>query len=224
MLISLRGTQSAVKRQFDRPTCVAFAVTALHEHAYDVLKCSKMTAEIDLSEEFLHYHCKKHDGLGPNRKGTTVAAASTSLAGHGQSLECYCPYHPNLSESTPWTPTGEAYADGKKRRLRGLRRVVGSLSSIRDSLNLAKPLVAVLDWYSNAYVTPSGRIEMPGHDDRFLGRHAVLIVELDDREPVDLCMITFKNSWGGNWGDNGYGYFGLDYFLAYGRELWGISS
>jgi C1A family cysteine protease len=63
---------------------------------------------------------------------------------------------------------------------------------------------------------------MPGHNDRFLGRHAVLIVELEENEPIDLCAITFKNSWGPKWGDNGFGHFGLDYFRAYGRELWGL--
>jgi C1A family cysteine protease len=224
MLISLRGTQSAVKRQYDRPTCVAFAVTALHEHAYDVLKCSRKTAEVDLSEEFLHYHCKKHDRLGPNSSGTTVAAASTSLAKYGQSLECYCPYQLSLSESSIPAPTGVAYADGKTRLLPGLRCLDQSLTTIHSSLSLGKPLVAVLDWYSNAYIAPSGRIQMPGRNDRFLGRHAVLIVEFDEKEQADLCVITFKNSWGPKWGDNGFGYFGIDYFHAHGRELWGVSS
>jgi len=224
MLISLRGTQSPVKRQYERPTCVAFAVTALHEHAFDVLKYSKKTAEIDLSEEFLHYHCKKYDGLGPNSKGTKVAAASSSLAVHGPPLERHCPDRSSLSESGTSPPTPNAYADGKTRLLRGLRRLDQSLATIQNSLNLGRPLVAVLDGYSNAYITPSGRVAMPGQGDRLLGRHAVLIVELDEKQPVHLSVVTFKNSWGPKWGDNGFGYFGLDYFDAYGRELWGIVS
>jgi len=203
---------------------VAFAVTALHEHAYDVLKCSSKTAEIDLSEEFLHYHCKKCDRLGPTSNGTTVAAASTSLALHGQSLECYCPYQLNLSEPSISAPTADAYADGKTRLLPGLRRFDQSLASIRDSLNLGRPLVAVLDWYSNAYLTRLGRIEVPRPTDRFLGRHAVLIVGLEEEPQTGFCMITFKNSWGAKWGDRGFGYFGLDYFSAYAREIWGLTS
>jgi C1A family cysteine protease len=203
---------------------VAFAVTALHEHAFDVLKYSKKTAEIDLSEEFLHYQCKKYDGLGPNSKGTKVTAASSSLALHGQPLEWHCPYQSSPSESGTSPPTPNAYADGKTRLLRGLRRLDQSLATIRNSLSLGRPLVAVLDWYSNAYVTPSGHVAMPGQGDRLLGRHAVLIVELDEKQLVHLSVVTFKNSWGPKWGDNGFGYFGLDYFDAYGRELWGVVS
>ena len=90
MHISVRAAQSGVKHQYDRPTCVAFAVTAFHEYAHDVLKGLKKASEIDLSEEFLYYHCKQLDGLGPNSTGTTVSAASASLAANGQSLESLC--------------------------------------------------------------------------------------------------------------------------------------
>jgi hypothetical protein len=87
MRISTLDRQSAAKNQHDRPTCVAFALTALHEYVLDVLKEAKLMAEIDLSEEFLHCHAKKRDGLGPGCAGTTVAAALASLAAEGQSLE-----------------------------------------------------------------------------------------------------------------------------------------
>jgi len=224
MQISVRGTQSVVKNQHDRPTCVAFAVTALHEHAHDVLKGLKKRAEVDLSEEFLHYHCKQRDGLGAKSAGTTMSAASTSLETDGQSLETLCPYQPSPPKADVDPPTDIALADGKTRLLLGLQQLKLSLSSVRGSLKHSRPVIAVMDLYSNAYVTQLGRIEIPRPTDRFLGRHAVLIVELEEEVRGGLGMITFKNSWGPKWGDKGFGYFELDYFTAYAREIWGLTS
>lgn len=222
MQISVRGTQSVVKNQHDRPTCVAFAVTALHEHAYDVLMGLKKTAEVDLSEEFLYYHCKQRDGLGANSTGTTMSAASASLGTDGQSLETLCPYQPSPPKANLDPPTHIALADGKTRLLLGLHRLKLSLSSVRDSLRHSRPVIAVLNLYSNAYVTQLGRIEIPRPTDRFLGRHAVLIVELEEEIRPGHGMLTFKNSWGAKWGDKGFGCFGLDYFRAYACEVWGL--
>jgi C1A family cysteine protease len=222
--LSVRGTQSAVKSQQDRPTCVAFAVTALHEHVHDVLQASIKAAEIDLSEEYLHYYCKRHDGLGPNCTGTTVSAASVSLATEGQSLETLCPYQSSVLKPGRVSPTRAARADGKTRLLPDLRRVDRSLSSIQDFLSRSKPVLAVLDWFSNSYLAKSGLIDMPGPNDRLLGRHAVLIVEIEDETQPGKCMICFKNSWGPKWGDKGFGHFSADYFEKYGREIWGQTS
>ena len=83
MRISTRVRQSSVKNQYDRPTCVAFAATALHEYTRQALNGPGQTSEIDLSEEFLHYHCKKRDNLPPNSVGTTLTAAAFSLAVEG---------------------------------------------------------------------------------------------------------------------------------------------
>jgi len=224
MHISVRAAQTGVKHQYDRPTCVAFAVTALHEYTHDVLKGLKKASEIDLSEEFLYYHCKRLDGLGPNSTGTTISAASASLAADGQSLESLCPYKVSCPPGLTTPPNPSAFADGKARRLLGLQQLNLSLSSIQNSLTLSKPVIAVLDWFSNAYVTQLGRIEIPRTTDRLLGRHAVLIVELEEEPRGGLCLITFKNSWGTKWGDSGFGGFGLDYFSAYAREIWGVTT
>lgn len=224
MYISVRAAQSDVKHQYDRPTCVAFAVTAYHEYAHDVLKGLKKASEINLSEEFLYYHCKQVDGSGPNSTGTTISAASASLATNGQSLESLCPYIVSCPPGVITPPNPKAFADGKLRRLLGLRQLNLSLSSIRNCLMLSKPVIAVLEWFSNAYVTQLGRIEIPRTTERLLGRHAVLIVELEEEPRRGLCLMTFKNSWGTKWGDGGFGSFGLDYFNAYAREIWGVTT
>ena len=223
MQISVRAGQSDVKNQHDRPTCVAFAVTALHEHAYDVLNGAKARAEIDLSEEYLYYHCKKRDGLNHNSAGTTIVAASASLTTDGHALETLCPYQPFLRKGDSVSPTQAALADGKTRLLPGLRRLNPSLASIRDSLRLSRPVIAVLDWYSNAYLAPKGCIDLPGPADRLLGRHAILVVEYAKEPTSGAWTITFKNSWGPKWGDKGFGCFGPDYYRRYAREIWGLT-
>ena len=174
MRISTRARQSSVKNQYDRPTCVAFAATALHEYIRQAVSGPGPTSEIDLSEEFLHYHCKKHDNLASNSVGTTLTAAAVSLAVEGQSIEELCPYKPHSSSPHSSRPTKLALADGKLRLLPGLRRLPQTLGSIEASLSSDRPVIAVVDWYSNAYLVPSGVIELPGPHDRFLGRHAVL--------------------------------------------------
>lgn len=221
MRISVRDAQSLVKNQSDRPTCVSFAATALHEHEHDVIKASKTKAEIDLSEEFLHYHCKKRDGLGATRRGTTVCAAAASLAAEGQCSEDHCLYQASLKTSGLLTPTSAALIDGRARICHNLKPLAVGSDSILRCLRADRPMIGVLDWYSNAYFAPGGVIELPRVTDRLLGRHAVLIVEWDDGwRPGNPC-IGFKNSWGPKWGDKGFGRFGVDYFETYGRELWG---
>jgi C1A family cysteine protease len=222
MRISTRARQSSVKNQYDRPKCVAFAATALHEYTRRTLSMPGPTSEIDLSEEFLHYHCKKRDNLSLNSLGTTVTAAAASLAVEGQATEELCPYKPYSSSPHSTRPTKLALADGRLRLLPGLRRLPQTLESIEGSLRSDRPVIAVVDWYSNAYLAPSGRIGLPRPDDRFLGRHAVLIVELEDESQAGRPTIVFKNSWGPRWGDHGFGCFGEDYFVAHGLQIWGF--
>jgi C1A family cysteine protease len=224
MNLSVRASQGQIKHQHDRPTCVAFAVTALHEHRRDVLNGLKEQVEIDLSEEYLHYHCKHRDGLKLNSSGTTMNAAAASLAVDGQSLEHVCPYQTLSSGAGLNSPSPLALADGKTRLLPGLQLLALSIASIQGCLGKSEPVIAVLDWYSNSYLAPLGRIDMPGPFDLLLGRHAVLVVELENESQPGSIAIGFRNSWGPKWGDKGYGYFGANYFSAYGRELWGLIS
>ena len=75
-----------VKDQGDRPTCVAFAVSSVHEYWRDIFVDNKQSVDLDLSEEFLYYGCKQNDGL-PTDAGTTVTAASDWLGVKGQCVE-----------------------------------------------------------------------------------------------------------------------------------------
>lgn len=221
--ISIQNKQSSVKNQFDRPTCVAFAVTSLHEYTHDVLRASCARAEIDLSEEFLYFCCKRQDSLPRTCNGTTVAAAAMSLSREGQPHEDLYPYHRHISSSLK-PPSKTARADAKLRKLPGLKLLANDIESIESGLQEGRPIICVTDWYSNSYLAPLGHIHMPEAGDRLLGRHAVLIVEVEKQSESANYSIVFKNSWGPKWGNAGFGRFGLDYFTSFSRELWGLTS
>jgi len=217
MEISIRHRQSYVKSQSDRPTCAAFATTAFHEYHVEVFLGCKPRCDLDLSEEFLYYFCKQIDGqkiLG----GTTIAAASSVLKKHGQCRELLFPY--GVNSLTAPHPSANAILDAATRLFGNLTLLRPDRQALETSLAKNLPLVAVTQWYSNSYLAPKGRIEMPAIADRHLGRHAILIVGVSDESPEGY-RISFKNSWGHKWGDAGFGSFGLDYFNAFCAELWG---
>src|SRR5690349_16479162 len=86
--------RNRIKDQGDRHTCVAFAVSALHELWCEVFCAHKSGILLDLSEEFLFYGCKQRDGIAKGN-GTTVEAAAKWLAKEGQCREELQPYRLN---------------------------------------------------------------------------------------------------------------------------------
>ena len=203
---------------------MAFAMTALHEAVCIARERSGCETGIALSEEFLFYHCKGRDGLRQGVTGTTMSAAAASLDIEGQSLEDLHPYRAGSANFGSIAPSAAAIADARNRLLSGLRQTAVSLAGLERSLRNGNPVVAVLDWYSNSYLAPSGWIDMPKSGDRLLGRHAILLVEMEDEARLGKQAIVFKNSWGVKWGDRGFGSFCFDYLTSYGRELWTLQK
>lgn len=217
MEFSVRQKQSCVKSQLDRATCVAFAATAFHEYQCEVYGGKRDICNLDLSEEFLYYFCKETDGH-QMFEGTTMTAAATVLKSYGQCAEHLLPYN-TISIKGP-TPSAHAMVDAATRVYTSLTRLDVKCRELERALASGAPIIAVAEWYSNSYRAVQGRISMPTISDRHLGRHAVLIVGVNDGNPEGY-QICFKNSWGPKWGDQGFGSFGLDYFNAYCAELWG---
>lgn len=224
MKLTVRHLQAPARHQHDRPTCVAFAATALHEYVCDCAKGGKTVTELDLSEEFLFHHCKRLDCLTPGMAGTTIEAAASALRDEGQSLEILCPYRTRSTASDPLVIDPSATTDARNRKLNGIRKLDLLLTSIENSLGFAHPVIGVFDWYSNSYLAPDGRIDLPAQSDRLLGRHAVLIVGIDDESEAGMCSLIFKNSWGAKWGDQGFGSLSSQYFLRHGCELWSLTT
>ena len=94
---------------------------------------------------------------------------------------------------------------------------------MKTSLVNGFPFVVGISIYSsfesyNVYAT--GIIPMPSKYDKLLGGHTVLCCGYDDSKQVWIM----RNSWGVNWGDNGYFYLPYLYLLdsSLSTDLWNI--
>jgi C1A family cysteine protease len=92
-------------------------------------------------------------------------------------------------------------------------------AEIKAALRRYGPVVIGIPVYDPAWSTSSGIISMPTSKDSPGGGHAVCVVGFDDGKKT----LKFKNSWGADWGDKGYGYLPYEYIDKYLSEAWALS-
>jgi hypothetical protein len=207
-----------VKDQGDRPTCVAFAVSSLHEYWRDVSARQQGAILLDLSEEFLYYGCKQRDGL-VGIPGTTIDAASGWLKVSGQCLEKLHPYQ--VSNGLLQKPSAAAFSDARSKTLSSLVRRDLKWETLKRDLSGEVPVVGVIDLFDSAYrVDKKGMLTLPIAPEKKIGLHAVLLLEIESAPSGD--RIIFLNSWGQKWGEGGIGRLEKEYFTKYCRQLWTI--
>ena len=94
---------------------------------------------------------------------------------------------------------------------------------MKRSLLINGPFLAGVKVYKswfNKSVEKSGFIPMPKRNEKLMGGHAICIVGYDNT----LKIFKFKNSWGKNWGSNGYGYLPYAYMNKYCSDAWSATD
>ena len=90
------------------------------------------------------------------------------------------------------------------------------LNELKLTLATKGPCVIGVYVFSGMMETKDGKVKMPKKNERTLGGHAICPVGYDDK----TGFIKFKNSWGINWGDKGYGYLPYEYIDKYMMDAW----
>lgn len=212
--MDLRARLGPVHEQGERPTCLAFAVTAAHE-----LSRAESVVEEDLSEEALYWGCKKLDGGVPT--GTSFTAARGALGSWGQPAEVIWPYDPRRDESLPYRPPRGVTAGGREWHRAPLARVRHSVASLRTVLASGR-IVAVGLLLTQGFYNPLANwIPVPTAGEATLGAHAVALVGYDDDDSgAGHAGFLVRNSWGDAWADRGYAWLPYSYVQKLGREAW----
>jgi C1A family cysteine protease len=96
------------------------------------------------------------------------------------------------------------------------------LEKIKQHLRMGLPLIFGFTCYTSLDTADDGNIPFPDRNEEVEGGHAVMAVGFDDKKEIVNCnnpsiktkgAIMIRNSWGTEWGDNGYGWLPYDYIL-----------
>ena len=116
-----------------------------------------------------------------------------------------------------WPPTEPPNLDAAAKAYRiGRYQRVRTLLECKTVLAGHARIVASLEITDKWYSAPGGRIRSLSPGESSCGWHSVLLVGYDDHK----SELRFKNSWGKDWGDHGFGYISYERFEASWCEGW----
>lgn len=221
--IDYRKYLSPVKDQGNLGSCVGFAATALkefHENFEYIAELSegkrrKREKEFyDLSEQWTYWNAKKIDPWGPSVEGTSIRYALKVLQKIGCPPEDAWKYTDdkiNIGEPESWS-----HMIARWNTIESYWRV-DSVSDMISALQNDGPVLVGVGCYEEIFrPQANGFVPYPADPENCYGGHALLVCGYDETTQ----RFLFKNSWGLNWGDNGYGWFGYDYMRDFCWDAW----
>lgn len=212
---------TSVKNQGSVGSCTAFAVIGLMEYIYK--RALNNGKEDVYSERFTYYDTRVNQlkWLASVDSGAYLRNTVASVVKQGAAPESLFPYNNQFSQIPPQNVFQAArknqvlsYANLPDGRTREERQK--TLKDLKQLLQNGKPVVGGFVCYESLWDAQNGVIPLPGG--KVAGGHAILIVGYDDSK----SLLKFKNSWGAEWGDRGYGYLPYEYLLS--GDLWDIWS
>jgi len=214
-------SMSSVKDQGNLGSCVGFAVAAMkewqetREHSVEVAEGKidhRKGKQYDLSESWIYWNSKKIDPW-PNEEGTSIRFAMKVLHKLGVPCESAWPYSDiDYGKPESWSPLIARWA-----RIDSYWRL-GSLEELKIALLNGPVVIGIPCFDTIFYADETGFVGYPRNPDEIYGGHAICVVGYNHRKYGGT--FRFKNSWGRNWGDGGYGYLPYDYIRDFLWDAW----
>lgn len=213
--IDLREWNSPVQDQGHAGSCVSNALTS----AYELMVRHQYPDKfVELSRLFVYYNSRViEESINEDAGILYIKDSLDSITKQGVCSEELWPY--NL-ESLTSSPTPECYADALKRTIIKTEHIY-SLRGMIQALNEKKPITIGMEVYSGFMRLTSDDpvVPMPEFNEYTmgsLGGHSVLIVGYS----LPKKQFLIKNSFGTDWGDNGYGWLSFEYNKKFIFERW----
>lgn len=218
----LRTWCSPVEDQGQLGSCTAHAGVALYEY----FERKAYGRHIDGSRLFLYKATRNLLGWEAD-DGAYLRTTMAAMALFGIVPEKYWPYHEYKFNDEPGAflySYAQSYQALLYYRLdsQGVTKP-NLLLKIKEHLRTGLPLIFGFTCYSSLYTADDGNIPFPDKDEDVDGGHAVMAVGFDDDKQITNCnnkkiktkgAILIRNSWGTEWGDNGYGWLPYEYVLT----------
>jgi len=208
--VDLREWDSLVEDQFELGSCVGNAITNSFELQVKRLYPSTF---VELSRLFVYYNARLLEGTVDEDAGTTIRSGVRGLSKFGVCTEELWPYTIHKFDDRP---TSASYEDAKKRKIPSYRSLK-NVDEITAAVNDNYPVVVGVTLYTKfAFLNESNYVVEKESEASFFGYHAVTIVGYD----LDKKEFLVKNSFGNNWGINGYFIMPFDYAETEVFERW----
>ena len=209
-LVDLRPWASAVEEQGHLGSCTGNAVVG----AYELLQNYKNESKLDLSRLFVYYNSRLLEGAVNQDEGAYIRDAIKALKQYGVCAELLWPYR---IDRFAMTPDESSYTDAKKRNIKNYYRLI-SIEDIVDALNNNWPVVfGTLVYRSIDEISQTNYVvKLPSKNESPLGAHAMTLVGYD----LDKELLLCRNSFGADWGDNGYCWIPFDYVESEFIDMW----
>jgi C1A family cysteine protease len=153
------------------------------------------------SRLFIYYNERVLDNDVPIDAGASISDGAHVVSTQGCPHENLWPY--NIATFAEQPPQN-VFADGLLHRVLQVQQVSQDLTSMKEVLASGLPIVigfTVYPSFESTHVDKTGVVPMPGHHERSIGGHCVLVVGYDDSKST----FIIRNSWGTEWGLKGYG-------------------
>lgn len=194
---------SPVVDQEDLGSCVFFALTA-----HMVATAVEVDAEPqNLSQLWAYYHYRKTYGQVEYDNGAYIRDAIKLVGIDGIPLENCWPY---VIQNFAKVPPDECLAKAAVNRIQSYH-ALDNLEDMLDCIASGFGFICGITCYSSIdsdYTTRTGIVTLPERGEKVLGGHAIYVGGGYD---MHKRMFKFQNSWGKEWGDDGFGWIPFEY-------------
>jgi hypothetical protein len=205
--VDLRPYMTAVENQGQTNSCAANAAAGAYEY---LMKRHQGDDAYDVSRMFIYYNARAADGEEIEDEGSVLQSVIASLEENGACSEETWPFDEELVNDEPDETSFEEAAGFL---IGGCELVETELDGWKAALAEGNPIIfGIKLWGSFDQQRKPGLVPAPspaeagreGH-----GGHAMLCVGYSDADKVFIV----RNSWGAEWGDQGYCYMPYSYVM-----------
>lgn len=198
-LVDLRKNCPPVYNQGNLGSCTANAIAGAYE--FEQMKQNELYPFCP-SRLFIYYNERAMENHILTDSGAEIRDGMKSINSIGVCPEQYWQY--DISKFREKPPT-QCYEIAENHKTIKYKRVSQTIEQLQECLKSGYPFVfgfTVYSSFESEEVAKTGNMTMPQQNDTIKGGHAVMAVGYDDNRKVFIV----RNSWGAEWGDNGYFY------------------
>jgi C1A family cysteine protease len=217
--VDLRPQCPPVYDQGQLGSCTANAIGGALE--FDQIKQGK-PSPFTPSRLFIYYNERVIEHSVDSDSGAQIRDGVKSVNKLGAPPETDWPYDITKFRDKP---SDQAYADGSGNQAVLYKRLTPTLGQLKGCLASGYPFVfgfTVYDSFESQEMAKTGHLQMPTADEKQVGGHAVLAVGYDESQQA----FIIRNSWGPDWGLQGYFTMPYPYLLqgTLASDFWTIRA